>query len=56
MGRYNRAITDFSRAITLNPNFASAYLSRGQAFQKNGDMVTAAINFDKAARRDTFHP
>ena len=52
LGRHNRAIADFNQAIKLDPNLASAYVVRGKAFQKKGDLVTAEINFDKASRRD----
>ncbi|MBC8012677.1 MAG: hypothetical protein H7X74_01100, partial [Methyloceanibacter sp.] len=34
------------------PNLAGAYVSRGKAFQKKGDPLTAAINFEKAVSRD----
>jgi tetratricopeptide (TPR) repeat protein len=51
-GGYDRAIADFNQAINLAPNYALAYISRGLAFEKKGDTITAEINFEKAAMKD----
>jgi serine/threonine protein kinase len=45
---YIAAIPFFQRAITLDPNFAMAYLRLGQAYQPQGELGQAAENTRKA--------
>jgi tetratricopeptide (TPR) repeat protein len=35
-GQYDRAIEDFDQAIRLNPNYALAFISRGNAYLSKG--------------------
>jgi tetratricopeptide (TPR) repeat protein len=45
---YLAAATFFQRAITLDPNFAMAYLSLGECYQPQGELIVAAENARKA--------
>ena len=40
-GDYDRAITDFDKAIALNPNDVLAYSSRGVSYGHKDDFVRA---------------
>jgi curved DNA-binding protein CbpA len=61
-GRYYRAIADFDRASKINPNFASADVSRGVALHRESDFadVDRAIRVDPnmrdAMRRSELRP
>jgi tetratricopeptide (TPR) repeat protein len=41
---YDSAIVDYNKAIDLNPNFAEAYLSRGQLLYNNANRRIEAIS------------
>ena len=45
---YLAAITFFQRAITLDPNFAMAYLLLAESYQPQGELALAAENTRKA--------
>ncbi len=45
---YLAAVTFFQRAITLDPNFAMAYLMLGESYQPQGELALAAENTRKA--------
>ena len=45
---YLAAVTFFQRAITLDPNFAMAYLQLGESYQPQGELALAAENTRKA--------
>jgi tetratricopeptide (TPR) repeat protein len=48
-GQYDKAISEYNKAISLNPTFASAYTSRGVAYAQSGDQYNQAISdFSKA--------
>jgi Flp pilus assembly protein TadD len=47
-GEFGRAVNDFTTAITLDPNYASAFLGRGLAKQKMGDVTGAEADFEAA--------
>jgi len=49
--RYDLAVADLSRAIELAPD-AGAYLDRGTAYQRLGDLEKAAADFEAALRLD----
>jgi tetratricopeptide (TPR) repeat protein len=49
-GDYDRAIQDYTEAIRLNPNAASAYYGRGYAYKKKGDYDRAIQDFNEAIR------
>jgi tetratricopeptide (TPR) repeat protein len=48
--KYNldQAISDFTKAIKLNPHNANAYLNRGNAYQNKGNPGQAISDFTKA--------
>jgi tetratricopeptide (TPR) repeat protein len=48
MGAFEKAIDDCSRAIQINPEFAAAYASRGEAWQAKGQGDKASTDFRKA--------
>jgi tetratricopeptide (TPR) repeat protein len=45
-----KAISDFSQAIILNPNDARAFDYRGFAYEKENDYARAALDYDKVTR------
>ena len=47
-GQYDKAITDFTEAIRINPDLAEAYYNRGVAHRKLGNDVKADADFAKA--------
>ena len=51
-GDNGRAIADFSEAIHLNPNRASLYRERAQAYRQNGDLDLAIADYDEAIALD----
>ena len=46
-GSYDRAIVDFTQALTLNPNLAPAYYNRGTSYQMQGDPGRAVTDFSQ---------
>ncbi|WP_249794805.1 tetratricopeptide repeat protein [Bradyrhizobium monzae] len=51
-GDNGRAIADFNEAIHLNPNRASLYRDRAQAYRQNGELSLAIADFDEAIALD----
>ncbi len=49
-GDYGRAIADYSEAIRLKPDDASAYYNRGNAYRAKGDNGRAIADYDQAIR------
>ena len=49
-GRYDDAITDYSKAIGLNPRYAEAYNNRGNALAKKGQDDAAITDWTKAIK------
>ena len=47
-GKYDQAISDFTRALELNPGNARAYDRRGFAYGKKGQYDQAISDFTKA--------
>ena len=47
-GDYDRAITDYTKAIELNPRFAEAYYNRGNAYYSKGQYDQAISDCNKA--------
>jgi tetratricopeptide (TPR) repeat protein len=47
---YNKAISDFTKAIRLDPNYAIAYQNRGIVYFQTGRHAEAVADF-AAARR-----
>ena len=48
MGQHDVAISDFNKAIEINPSYAEAYNGRGEAYEALGDAAQAQLDFDKA--------
>jgi len=48
VGKYARAISDYTRAIQLNPRYARAYFFRGNAYSGQGRYDLAISDFTKA--------
>ena len=46
-GDFDRAIADFGKAIKLNPKYAGAYHSRGNAYAMKGDRKQAITDYRK---------
>jgi Flp pilus assembly protein TadD len=49
---YHGAITEFDRAIELNPSNAEAYSSRGVAHYRLGDLTQAMVDYTSAIEID----
>lgn len=47
-GKYDLAVGDYNKAIELNPQAVSLYLSRGRAFYSKKDYALAVADYDKA--------
>ena len=47
---YAKAISDFTEAITLDPNYALAYCNRGMAYEKQRNFDKAISDYDEAIR------
>ena len=47
-GDVDRAISDYTKAMVFNPNYAPAYNSRGRAYASKGDYVRAVDDVTKA--------
>jgi len=50
-----RAVADFSEAVRADPQFADAYLQRGNAWFRNGETEKAIADFNKAIGLDARH-
>ena len=50
LGDYKGAISDYDRAIRLNPDYADAYYNRGNAKGKLGQYFAAISDYDRAIR------
>ena len=48
IGQYDQAISDFSRAIEINPRLAYAYNNRGAAYLYKGQYDQAILDLSKA--------
>ena len=54
-GDIDRSITDFSKAIRLNPRYFEAYFNRGVGYGKNGNTDAAIADFTKAIGMNPGH-
>lgn len=52
MGEYDTAITDYNRAIELNPKEAAVFFSRGLAHYNKQSYSLAIVDFDKVIELD----
>ena len=49
-GQYDRAISDFTKAIEIDPRYAEAYNNRGIAYGKKGQYDRAISDYTKALK------
>jgi tetratricopeptide (TPR) repeat protein len=49
-GEYSKAIEDYSRAISINPNYSMAYNSRGVVYSMIGNREKAIADYRKACQ------
>ena len=42
---FDRAIADFSEALKINPRYATAFISRGNAWKNNGNFARAIVDY-----------
>ena len=47
-GQYDQAISEYNRAIAINPRYAKAYSNRGAAYMDKGQHDRAISDFTKA--------
>ena len=47
-GDYERAISDYTEAIRLDPKYSTAYANRGFAWLQKGDLDRAIGDYDRA--------
>jgi tetratricopeptide (TPR) repeat protein len=50
LGNHRQAISDYDRAIEINPQYAEAYNNRGAAYGKLSDQRQAISDFDRAIK------
>ena len=47
-GKLSQAISDYTKAIELNPNYVGAYCNRGSSYDDQGNYTQAISDFNKA--------
>ena len=47
-GNFEQAITDYSKAISLNPNYIDAYIGRGRAYSRKENIKQAISDYNRA--------
>ncbi len=52
---YDRAVSDFSRAILINPNYRDAWYNRGVVYEETGKFRLALIDYSRAIALDSTH-
>jgi tetratricopeptide (TPR) repeat protein len=55
-GNFEKAIVEFDTTIRMRPDFAKAYLARGQSYFEKGDHNGAISDYDKAIKLDPSVP
>lgn len=56
LGDYNGAISNYSKAIEIEPNFIDAIFSRGISREKIGDVLNALSDYNHALELDSSNP
>ena len=52
LAQYDKAVADFNQAITLNPEFAQAYMNRGEAYTSQNEPAKALVDLNRAIELD----
>jgi tetratricopeptide (TPR) repeat protein len=52
LGNYNAAIADYTRAIKIEPEYASPYINRGNTYAKLNNYNAAIADYTSAIRID----
>ena len=47
-GNFTQAMSDYNKAIEINPNYAEAYNNRGIIYDKQGNFTQAMSDYNKA--------
>ncbi|MCU4137431.1 MAG: hypothetical protein MW689_001002 [Thermodesulfobacteria bacterium] len=47
-GKYDRVISDYNRALEINPRYVKVYVNRGAAYTDKGDLDRAISDFNRA--------
>jgi tetratricopeptide (TPR) repeat protein len=55
-GDIDKAMTDFNKAVALDPTYATAFVDRGTAYENKGDHAHAIADFDTAIKLDPKSP
>jgi protein O-mannosyl-transferase len=55
IGKFDKAIADFDRAVAINPEYAKAYYNRGLAYDKLGELDHAISDYRKTISLDPFY-
>ena len=51
-GRYQEALADFNKAISIDPNYAQAYANRGLVYREMGKLDLALADYNKSLSID----
>jgi tetratricopeptide (TPR) repeat protein len=54
MGKFNEAVEDYSKAISMDPSYSRAYWSRGSVFGNMGQLDKAMADLDKAIALEPY--
>jgi Flp pilus assembly protein TadD len=49
---YDKTIEDYTQALQVNPNYASAYTGRGVAYHNKKNYTRARADYEQALRLD----
>lgn len=52
-GEYDRAIADYTEALSINPNYIEAYNRRGNAYSYKGEFDKAIADYNRALKMDS---
>jgi tetratricopeptide (TPR) repeat protein len=53
MGEYDKAMSDYNKALEINPRYAKAYYNRGFLYRKMGEYDKAISDYTKAIEIDS---
>ena len=52
LGRYQQAVSDYTRVIAINPKFSNAYINRAADYADLGDFSRGLTDLDIASKLD----